>query len=249
MSETSAVGRPDATPSGPDARTILVTGASRGIGLWLVRHLLDDGHRVIAACRTPDRAVDLQALGVPIVQLDVTDDASIHRLAGAVTVHTGRLDLLVNNAGIKRVPEFGWEASAGPIPAMQRPALLAVFDTNVAGPILVTQSLSHLLAPGAVVLNVSSQLGSLSGNVGIDYAYNSSKAALNMATIMMTCDSALAGTAPVCLVPGWMDTDMAGSEAPLSTPVATREIADLIGRLDETFTGRFVDRFGDDVAW
>ena len=100
------------------------------------------------------------------------------------------------------------------------------------------------------MLNVSSQLGSLAAGVDVDYAYNSAKAALNMATVTMGRDLGRYGIVPVALNPGWIQTDMtAGDDAPLELASATRQIADLIARLDTTFSGRFVDRFGEAVPW
>lgn len=232
--------------------TILVTGASRGIGAALVGHLAGDGHRVVAACRDPAAAPTDGVAGT--VALDVDDPESVAALPAAVVALLGdgsSIDVLVNNAGIKQVPGRSWAESAGPMPALDREAMLAVLTTNVVGPLLVTQALVPMLRrPGGVVLNVSSQLGSLSAGVDVDYAYNSAKAALNMATVTMGRDLGRFGIVPVALNPGWMKTDMtAADEPPLELGPATREIADLIPRLDGTFAGRFVDRFGEPVPW
>ena len=236
--------------AGSGVTTFLVTGASRGVGRWLVRHLHEDGHQVIGACRSPDSAHALSAIGAPVVRLDVTDDASIAALPAAVRSHTDTIDVLVNNAGIKRVDGRTWEASAGPLGALDRDALIAVLDTNVVGALMVTQGMASMLRrPGGVVVNVSSQLGSLAGGVDLDYAYNCSKAALNMATVSMQRDLGASGITVVSLNPGWMRTDMAGDEAPLEVSSTTREIADLLTTLDERSAGSFVDRFGHTVPW
>lgn len=232
--------------------TILVTGASRGIGAAVTRHLVGDGHRVLAASRDPRRAPDPDGLAGAI-ELDIADPASIARLPGAVATLLGddRLDVLVNNAGIKQAPGCEWAASAGPMPALEPAAVAAVLSTNLIGPLLVTQALVPRLAqPGGVVLNVSSQLGSLAAGVDVDYAYNSAKAALNMTTVTMARDLGRFGIVPVALNPGWIKTDMTiGDPAPLDLEPATRDIADLILRLDASFAGRFVDRLGDPVPW
>jgi NAD(P)-dependent dehydrogenase (short-subunit alcohol dehydrogenase family) len=231
------------------AKTFVITGASRGIGLAITGHLAAAGHRVIAACRHPDEATELAALGVPVVALDLADDASIDGLAAAVAAHTPSVDVLVHNAGVKQAPAARWEASAGPMPNLDADAIMAVLRTNVVGTLLTTQALRPLLAADAVVAHITSLLGSLSSTVGIDYAYNASKAALNMVTVTMQRDIGLAGITPVAINPGWIRTSMGGEDAPLDLATASRDIAELLARLDATFAGRFVDRFGHTVPW
>lgn len=236
---------PDGAP-----RVYLVTGASRGIGAAVCAHLQRAGHGVIGACRRPRAATGLHELGVPVVGLDTDDPESIASLPERVASHVDHVDVLVNNAGIKQVPGYSWESSAGPMPHIDQEAIVRVLRTNLVGPILVTQALVPLIAsPGGVVVNVSSQLGSLAVGVDIDYAYNASKAALNMATVTMQRDLGARGISAVALDPGWMKTDLAGDEAPLEVDAATSDIADLLGRVDSSFGGTFVDRFGDPVAW
>ena len=231
------------------SRTFVVTGANRGIGLAVTGYLAAAGHTVVAACRRPDQAADLAVLGVPVVALDLTDEASIAAFAESVAAHVSAVDVLVHNAAIKQAPGEPWEASAGPVSHLRADALMAVLRTNVVGPLLVTQTLRPLLASGAVVAHLSSLLGSLAGTVGIDYAYNASKAAINMVTVTMQRDVDLAGVASVSINPGWIRTSMGGDDAPLDLESASRDIADLLQRLDESFAGRFVDRFGHDVPW
>lgn len=230
-------------------KTFVVTGANRGIGLAVTRHLAAAGHHVVAACRRPGDATELAELGVPIVALDLADESSIAGLADAVATHVSAVQVLVHNAAIKQAPGTPWEASAGPVSQLRADALMAVLRTNVVGPLLVTQALRPLLERGAVIAHLSSLLGSLSGTVGIDYAYNASKAAINMVTVTMQRDIDLPGVAPVSINPGWVRTSMGGDNAPLDLESASRDIAELLARLNATFAGRFVDRFGDSVPW
>lgn len=229
---------------------IVVTGASRGIGLQLTRHLVADGHRVVGAVRDPAGAAALTAI-TDVVALDVDRPTTLERLDAAVGAHLDEVDVLVNNAGIKRVADRDWVESAGPLSSVDRDAVLAVLSTNAVGPLLVTRALlSRLRRPGGVVVNVSSQLGSLAAGIGVDYAYNASKAALNMVTRTMARDLGEFGIVPVALNPGWIATDMtADDDAPLDPVPTTREIADLIVRLDSSLNGCFVDRFGSTVPW
>ncbi len=230
-------------------RTVLVTGASRGLGRTIAEALQLAGHRVIATRRTPvddgARTVD----GLVLESLDVTDAASRTALAQRLGQAGVRIDVLVNNAGIKTVPGRPWEASAGPLGAVQPDAVEAILATNVVAPLLVTQALLPVLAPGAVIVNVSSLLASLSDGLGIDYAYNASKAALNMLTVTMQRDLGPQGFTAVSVSPGWVRTDMGGPEAPLELHEAGGELAALIARVDASFGGRYVDRFGAPMRW
>lgn len=233
----------------PEPRTVVITGASRGIGRLLCEFLRADGHDVVATCRDPD-AVAEPIPARAVVELDVADTASVAGLAGRLAAVVDRVDVLVNNAGIKRVPGFPSSASAGPIPDLDPAAVLTLLRTNVVGPLLVTQAVVPMLRrPGAVVANISSQLASLQAGTGVDYAYNCSKAALNMATVTLQRDLADLGIAAVAISPGWLRTDMGGPDAPLDTRIATRELASLVGRLDRTFGGCYVDRFGVPIPW
>ncbi|CAN5842503.1 SDR family oxidoreductase [soil metagenome] len=238
----------DGHPTNP--LVVVVTGASRGVGLELTRHLHDDGHRVIAACRRPDDSHDLASIGVPIVPLDLDDDATIDVFAERVARNEPIVDIVVNNAGVKRAPGHSWSESAGPLPELSRSSLRSVIDTNLIGALLVTQAIAPIVRrPGGTIVNVSSQLGSLELSTGLDYGYNCSKAGLNMATVQMSRDPALAGVTVVAMNPGWIRTEMSGDDAPLDIIEATREIADLLPRIVDEMNGCFVDRFGSNIDW
>lgn len=253
----SAAPEPAAEPaveSAMPSRTVVVTGASRGVGRALVGHLLEAGHTVVATARDPQRAdlsgnERLHHERLHVVALDTTDAASIDAAATRIAAAVSHIDVLVNNAGIKSVPGYEWEASAGPLPQLEPEAVSAVFATNVIGPLMVTRGLLPLLGEGSVVINVSSLLGSLADGLGIDYAYNASKSALNMVTVTMQRDLGDLGITAVALNPGWIRTEMGGEEAPFDLTDATADIAALIGRVDATFAGRYVDRFGEPMRW
>jgi NAD(P)-dependent dehydrogenase (short-subunit alcohol dehydrogenase family) len=230
-------------------RTFLVTGASRGLGRELVECLGRNGHRVIAARRSPATGDRAPAGGISVELLDVTDPASCAALRARLEQAGIQVDVLVNNAGIKTAPGRPWEASAGPLGAVQPDAVEAILRTNVVAPLLVTQALLPVLAPGAVIVNVSSLLASLSDGLGVDYAYNASKAALNMLTVTMQRDLGPQGFTVVSVSPGWVRTDMGGPEAPLDLHEAGGELAALIAGIDDSFAGRYVDRFGAAMRW
>lgn len=162
--------------------TTLITGATRGLGYETARQLIAAGHEVWTAARDPERGrAAADALGASFVQLDVTDDASV--AAAAATI--GKLDVLINNAGI-----LGGMDPAGEVTA---DSMRTVYETNVFGVVRVTHAfLPHLeRSAAAVIVNVGSALGSLELNSDPDslassfsvLAYQSSKTALNMVTV------------------------------------------------------------------
>lgn len=230
--------------------TVVVTGASRGIGLALTGHLCSDGHRVFAGARTPGEARQLAATGATVLQLDVGDDASVAAFAEAVATTTDHVDVLVNNAAIKVVPGRPWEASAGPLAEVASDAVLEILRINVVAPLMVTRALHPLLTAGrGVVANISSNLSSYALSRGVDYAYNASKTALNMLTVTMQRDLGASGISAVTITPGWVRTDMGGAEAPLDLAEVSRSLADLVPLLGPEHAGTFVDRFGDQQPW
>ncbi|WP_431882560.1 SDR family NAD(P)-dependent oxidoreductase [Micromonospora gifhornensis] len=160
----------------------LVTGANKGIGFETARQLLDLGHVVYLGARDIERGkAAAAALGAPFVQLDVTDDASVSDALATIDVAEGRLDVLINNAGI---------LGAGDIDG---PKALRVFDTNAVGIVRVTEAALPLLRKSSnpTVVNVSSSMGSFWAvnnperpEFGIPMAlYAASKSAATMLTV------------------------------------------------------------------
>ena len=159
----------------------LVTGGSKGLGRETARRLVKEGHTVYVGARSTERGQAAAAeIGARFVQLDVTDDASVASALQVIAEREGRLDVLVNNAGIG-------------LPALSGPEALQVFDTNAVGIIRVTQSALPLLRQSAnpVVVNITSVLGSLRAvsAPGSSLAhvpaitYGASKAAASMLTL------------------------------------------------------------------
>jgi len=170
--------------------TTLITGANRGLGRETARRLIAAGHTVYLGSRDERRGREAAArLGARPVVIDVTDDTSVRGAAELVGKEAGHLDVLVNNAGVIGLGNDAHEATADQV--------RATYETNVFGAVRVTHAFLPLLEKSAapVVVNVSSGLGSLSiadapeshtSLLPVYYsalAYNSSKAALNMATM------------------------------------------------------------------
>jgi len=232
-------------------RHALVTGANRGLGLELVRQLLAAGSRVVATCRHPGKATALNTLAgehpgrLHVLPLDVAEPkahAELARELPLVLGDDGRLDLLVNSAGVLHSGErFGHLSAAN---------LDDSFRTNAAGPLLLTQALAPWLADGAVVVNLSSSLGSIASTTRFGTpSYNISKAAQNMATVLLARALAERGIVVVAFHPGWVRTDMGGQGAELEPAQAVARLLRVAGGLGPGDSGRFLDGEGRSLPW
>ena len=233
-------------------QTILITGANRGIGLALTKEYLATGDcRVLASCRNPAGAAELNALAeshvgrLPILQLDVNDEASIKRAIDAVKAEAGSLDLLINNAGISgsdRANDLGQLDSA---------EVASVITTNAVAPLIVTQACRGLLQKGdnPRVVMISSGMGSLADAGGNSYAYRMSKAAMNMAARVLALDPALAGVTTVTMAPGWVRTDMGGPSANLAPEESARAMLAVFSGLRAADSGKFFRYDGSELDW
>jgi NAD(P)-dependent dehydrogenase (short-subunit alcohol dehydrogenase family) len=203
----------------------LVTGANKGIGFETARQLAARGITVLLGARDEKRGLEAaealkkEGLDVQFIQLDVNDPASQDNAAKFIADKFGKLDILINNAGVAR--DFQVPASKGSIEQWRE-----TFETNVFSLISLTQKLLPLVkkSDAGRIVNLSSILGSLTlnrdpnsslGALSTGTAYNASKAALNMFTVNLANE--LNGT-PIKVNsahPGWVKTDMGGEAAPL----------------------------------
>jgi NAD(P)-dependent dehydrogenase (short-subunit alcohol dehydrogenase family) len=194
--------------------TTLITGATRGLGKEAARQLVAAGHTVYVGARDEVRGRAVaEELGARIVQLDVTDDASV-AAAFAQVEADGGLDVLVNNAGIGML-------------ALNGPDALSLFDTNAVGVVRVTEAALPLLRRSAnpVVVNVSSALGSFWANHSPDrpasqvnaIVYGASKAAVSMLTVQYA--RAVPEVRFNAVEPGYTATELGGLEHPDGRPV------------------------------
>ncbi len=204
-----------------DRKIALVTGANRGIGRETARQLARLGYEVIGTSRNPEQgdrvARELASDGiVHFHPLDVTDASSIRALGKWVRETQGRLDVLVNNAGI--FPDAGGSVSGTALSAMKAPLeiLQAAMETNVYGPFLLCQEfLPMMLKQGhGRVVNVSSGMGQLSEMEGGYPGYRLSKTSLNALTRMFAAEMGEGVDVLINSVcPGWVKTDMGGAGA------------------------------------
>ena len=226
----------------------LVTGASRGLGLEMTRQLLVRGDRVAAACRHPGRALALTRLAgehpgrLHVLPLDLTEPRSIAEVAREIAALDLDIDLLVNNAGVLIEGErFG---------AIESKSLRESFSVNAEGALLLTQALNPQLADGAKVVNLSSTLGSIARTDSLySPSYSISKAALNMATRLLSIALAERGIIVVALSPGWVQTDMGGSGATLKPDVSIASMLRVIDHLKVSDNGRFLSQNGETIPW
>ncbi len=241
-----------------DKKVALVTGANKGIGFEVCRQLGGHGFTVVLAGRdqakVADAAARLRGEGrdAQSVVLDVTDPSSAETAARWVDERFGRLDVLVNNAGV--FPEFATGARPS---QLTRETLRATYDTNVFGVFAVTQHMLPLPRKSASprIVNQSSTLGSLStlsdprsppyGNNWL--AYNSSKAALNGLTLAFAKELAGDRIAVNSACPGWVKTDM-GTDAAPRTVEQGAVIAVKLATMDDPPTGKFLDDAGE-IPW
>ena len=245
------------------ARTALVTGANRGIGLEFVRQLLARGDHVVAACRHPGKASALNTLAgehpgrLHVLPLDVADAKSraslLHDLP-LVLGDDGRIDLLLNNAGVLHSGErFGH---------VEQAMLDDSLRTNAIGPFLLAQALVPLLcdvAPGhaddtgsprTVIANISSQLGSIANTTRFGTpSYAISKAAQNMASALLANALAERGILVLALHPGWVQTEMGGAQAQVTPADAVAGLLRVIDAATPAQSGTFLDWRGEALPW
>jgi NAD(P)-dependent dehydrogenase (short-subunit alcohol dehydrogenase family) len=219
-------------------RTALVSGAGRGIGREIARQLAEKhGFLVLAGARDPSR-VDLRGSVVP-VQLDVSDPASVNAALRGIASDPGRLDVLINNAGVEGPPEGAVDVELAE--AHQ------VLETNLFGAWRLAQAMVPLLlaSDDPRVVNVSSGMGQLADMGGGSSAYRISKAALNALTRILAADEPQIRVNSIC--PGWVRTDMGGSGAPRSVEEGA-DTAVWLATARQVPTGSFLrDRKG--IPW
>jgi NAD(P)-dependent dehydrogenase (short-subunit alcohol dehydrogenase family) len=217
----------------------LVTGASRGLGREVARRLAEEGYTVLAGVRNPAKLASLP--GVEVLPLDVADPASIAAAAATAQARYGRLDVLVNNAGIML-------DRMGDALALEADLLHRTLETNAFGPLRLTQALAPLLAEGSRVVNVSSGGGQLSVPSTWSPAYCISKTTLNAITVQLAEALKSRGIAVNAVCPGWVRTDLGGPEAPRSLKQGADSILWLVLKAEPELTGGFW-RDGERIAW
>jgi NAD(P)-dependent dehydrogenase (short-subunit alcohol dehydrogenase family) len=226
-----------------------ITGANKGLGYETARRLSELGQTVIVGARDAGRGqAAADRLGARFVPIDVTDDGSVQRAAADIEAHEGRIDTLINNAGI-----IGAHVAASELTGDDA---LQVFETNVIGVVRVTSAFLPLLkrSDSPAVINVSSGMGSFAlthdpSRVESTIAsplYTASKAAVTMMTAQYA--KAIPEVRFNAADPGYTGTDLNSHRGHQTVNEGTDAIVALATEDPSAGTGRFVDRFGP-VAW
>lgn len=221
-------------------KTALVTGANRGIGLELTLQLLDSGYNVHATYRSSKGGLEeIQNSALNIHQMDVRNKEEISTVIKSIS----SLDLLINNAGIA---DGRWQS----ISEINMEHALEVLNVNAVSPVLVTQQVLPILSNQSTIVMISSLMGSIGDcQSGRSYAYRASKTALNMFSMAMKNELDGMGSSLLIIHPGWVETDMGGPNAPLSTDESVRGIMRRITEQNMSMSGRFVQFDGTPIEW
>jgi NAD(P)-dependent dehydrogenase (short-subunit alcohol dehydrogenase family) len=225
-------------------KTVLISGANRGIGLEHAQRYAAAGAHVIAAVRDTASS-DLKALGanVDIIAYDAADPAAPTAVKKAIGDRP--IDLLFNNAGI-----YGGDKQS--FGSVDPDAFAEVIQINTLAPLLMAQALIDNVAASErkIIANQSSLMGSIADNgAGGYHAYRASKAALNMLTKGLANDLRSRGVTVVTLHPGWVKTRMGGPNAPVTTADCAAGQQKILAALTPAQSGKFFNYDGKELPW
>ena len=213
--------------------TVLIIGASRGIGLALARQYAAAGDRVIATARSDDDLRTLRELGAQALRVDVADPASISGLAWQLDGE--KIDIALYVAGVT--------SHGDAIEPPTREAFDTVMHANVLGAMQAIPQVAPLLAPGGRFGFVSSVMGRIATvDNSRAWVYRTSKAALNMA--VASAQSAWPDAIMVCLHPGWVQTDMGGGAAPVTPEASASGLRRVMAALTPADRGAYIQYDG-----
>lgn len=230
-------------------KSVLITGANRGLGACLVERFAREGWLVFAGQRAlANGSAPVRDVSERVTQLglDVSSSESVARALKSVSERSRGLDVLINNAAVNPLPEY--EAVLG---ELDFAAIRLTYDVNAVGPLRVIQAFLPLLERGErkLIVNVSSEAGSLQHSWrDRSYGYCMSKAALNMQTTILSRALAPRGIDAIAIHPGWMRTDMGGASATLDPAESADGMYRVIENADSS-TPRFVQHDGQPFPW
>ncbi|MCB0272472.1 MAG: SDR family oxidoreductase [Bdellovibrionales bacterium] len=229
-------------------KTIMITGANRGIGLGLTKSYLQLGHTVIATYRKDKESLDALKSDFSntlfTFPMDIQHEDSVKSTFKDISQKTGQIDLLINNAG-----RYG-SNQASVKSTMDFTDMLVTYQTNTLGPLLVTKYALSLIEKGAdkKIVHISSKVGSIADNgMGGAYGYRASKCALNMINKNLSLE--LPHITTVVMHPGWVQTDMGGANAPITIEESVNALVQTIDRFATNDSGGFFERTGEPIPF
>ena len=220
----------------------MITGANRGLGLEFARQFYNEECRIIATCRNPKDANELNAIGdIDVHSLDVTEDKSVAILADKLRGEN--IDILINNAGV-----IGQRDGFG---KLDYDIWAETMDTNVFGPMRVAEAFRDnvMNSKKKQMIFITSRMGSITEAVPNAYVYRSSKAALNMAVKCLSAELGEQGLIAVLFHPGHVQTDMGGQAAPVTPQKSIEGMKNQIVALTRDDNGRFLSYDGRQIPW
>ena len=226
--------------------TVLIAGANRGIGLEFARQYAADGWTVVAGCRRPDEATELQALTkegkVEVHAVDTASDEEVGSFKGAVGERP--LDLVIANAGVYGGDHQGFGD-------VDFASMARVLEVNTLGPLRIAEAFAaNLEAAKGKLVAITSQMGSIEDNgSGGFIAYRASKAGLNAAWKSVALALKPKGVTAVVMHPGWVATDMGGNQAPTSPQQSVEGMRGVIASLGPDAAGTFRAFDGRTLPW
>jgi len=217
---------------------VVITGCSRGIGLALCQHYVEQDAKVFAICRHPSSA--LKALAVDIISdCDLTEAETFQKIGKALSEE--QIDLLINNAGILTDEQLG---------SISYAAIEKQFQVNAIAPLRLTEQLLPQLNSGSKVVMITSRMGSIADNTsGGRYGYRMSKAALNIAAVSLAHDLSDQSRPLGVVHPGLVGTDMIGGHGDITPDEAARRLAERIAELNLDNSGVFKHANGSLLPW
>lgn len=225
------------------ARTIVITGANRGIGLAMTTICQQNGDTVYALCR--QSSPQLEALGVNIIDnVDISTDSGIEKAKSALT--TIAIDLLINNAGILRDES---------LQDFNKSSITEQFNVNALAPLALSQALLANFRAGSKIAFITSRMGSITDNgSGGRYGYRMSKAALNIGAMSLAKDLAAKQIAVGIYHPGYVQTDMVNAigekvNGDISAETSAQRLLALMDELTMTDSGVFKHSNGEVLPW
>lgn len=225
-------------------KKVLITGAGRGIGLALTKEFLAHGYQVIGTYRDAQNAKELLQLAqdpgkVVTVAADVTDEKSLGPLKDLLRKQS-EIDLLINNSGV-----IGQKSA--PLSELHLDEVMDVFQVNTLGPMRVSRAALPFLKKNGTIAQITSLMGSIADNGGGYYDYRMSKAALNMFNSCLAKE--FPGLTCLALHPGWVQTDMGGKDATVTTEDCAKGLFKVITQANSSQSGQFFDYTGKKLPW